>query len=140
VTIAVVLSITGCSMFGGSPTETPSATPTPTATTALEYLPDGNAFDNKSYFDQVLRPVAEAGQKTPGRAMVSALVAAGFDRHAISLTPDLTRTGLDADSVFVAVRIDTLCLIGQRTNSKNFYSSVESELKIGSCLIGNTSK
>ena len=122
-----------------SPTATPSATPsatTPAVEPALTYLPDGSAFDNKAYFDHVLLPVAEAGHPSPSKAMVEALVAAGFPKSSIETSPDKTKTGLDADSVFVAVRIGKQCLIGQRTSGREFASSVESGLKVGECLIG----
>ncbi len=104
------------------------------------FLPEGTAFDNKAFFDQVLRPVAEASHPSPSHAMVDALVAAGFLKNAMQATPDKTKTGLDADSVFVAVKIDKLCLVAQRTSGREFTSSVESALKSGDCLIGNTQK
>jgi hypothetical protein len=136
--VVAALALAGCAGPSSEPQVTPSATSTSSVdNTTHAYQPDGTAFDNKAYFDQVLQPVATAGQPSPSKAMIGALVAAGFDKKAIEATPDLTRTGLDADSVFVAVQMGKLCLIAQRTSSKEYVSSVESALKIGGCLIGN---
>lgn len=143
--LSLVVALTGCatSSVPGSTSPSPgAATPSPSSTAVdavpneLRYQRNGNAFDNKAYFDSVLRKVAESSQDMPGRAMVNALVRAGFRKSDMQLTPDTTKTGLAADSVIVAVRIRQSCLIGQRTVNREYFSSVESGLKIGGCLVG----
>ena len=104
------------------------------------FLPEGDAQDNKTFFDRILSGVATADQKQPGRAMVNALVRAGFRKKSIQITPDRTRTDLEADSVIVAIRMGRSCLIGQRTNDRKYYSSIETALKTGGCLVGTTRK
>jgi hypothetical protein len=140
-TAVISLTLGGC---GLGPDGSPSASPTPTSTVSAEpmpvFLPEGDAQDNKTFFDRILSGVATADQKQPGRAMVNALVRAGFRKKSIQLTPDRTRTDLEADSVIVAIRMGRSCLIGQRTNDRKYYSSIESALKTGGCLVGTTRK
>jgi hypothetical protein len=140
-TAVISLTLGGC---GLGPDGSPSASPTPTSTVSAEpmpvFLPEGDAQDNKTFFDRILSGVATADQKQPGRAMVNALVRAGFRKKSIQLTPDRTRTDLEADSVIVAIRMGRSCLIGQRTNDRKYYSSIETALKTGGCLVGTTRK
>lgn len=72
--------------------------------------------------------------------MVNALVRAGFRKKSMQVTQDRTKTNLVADSVIVAIRIDRSCLIGQRTMGREYFSTIESVLKTGGCLIGATRK
>jgi hypothetical protein len=140
-TAVISLTLGGC---GLGPDGSPSASPTPTSTVSAEpmpvFLPEGDAQDNKTFFDRILSGVATAHQKQPGRAMVNALVRAGFRKKSIQITPDRTRTDLEADSVIVAIRMGRSCLIGQRTNDRKYYSSIETALKTGGCLVGTTRK
>ena len=140
-TAVISLALGGC---GLGPDGSPSASPTPTSTVSAEpmpvFLPEGDAQDNKTFFDRILSGVATADQKQPGRAMVNALVRAGFRKKSIQITPDRTRTDLEADSVIVAIRMGRSCLIGQRTNDRKYYSSIETALKTGGCLVGTTRK
>lgn len=137
VALAVSLSVAGCA----APGEEPEATPTPTATANVpppEFAPEGDALDNKVYFDWVLAPIAAAPQKRPSRAMVNALANAGFSKESMQVTPDLSKTQLEADSVIVAVKIKRACLIGQRSKTGDYFSTIEPALKTGGCLIGTT--
>ena len=136
--VAVIsLAVTGCASD-----VVPIATPTPTETAANlpTFQPEGDAYANKVYFDWVLEPVATANQNQPGRALVSALVHAGFNKKDMQVTFDLTQTQVVADSVIVAVQMGTSCLIGQRTVGKDYYSTIETALSTGGCLIGITRK
>ena len=135
VATVISLALGGCAV---GPNATPNATPSSTTATALAFLRDGDAQDNKVIFDQILSGVATIDQQHPGRAMVDALVSAGFRKKSIQVTEDLTKTNIPADSVIVSVRIDRSCLIGQRTIDREYFSSIESALKTGGCLIGTT--
>ncbi|CAB4855959.1 MAG: hypothetical protein F2785_00520 [Actinobacteria bacterium] len=135
VATVISLALGGCAV---GPNATPNATPSSTTATALAFLRDGDAQDNKVIFDQLLSGVATIDQQHPGRAMVDALVSAGFRKKSIQVTEDLTKTNIPADSVIVSVRIDRSCLIGQRTIDREYFSSIESALKTGGCLIGTT--
>ena len=136
-TTVMSLALGGCSL---GTLAASNATPTPTESAVPEpvFLPDGDAQDNKVYFDWVLSEVATREHRQPGKALVDALVGAGFKKASIQVTEDLTKTQIPADSVIVAVRINRSCLVGQRTNDKEYFSSIESALKTGGCLVGTT--
>ena len=134
-TAVMSLALGGCAL---GPNANATPTPTGSAEPAPVFVPDGDAQDNKVFFDHVLSGVATIDQKQPGRAMVNALVSAGFRKGSIQVTEDLTKTQIPADSVIVAVRINRSCLVGQRTNDKEYFSSIESALKTGGCLVGTT--
>jgi hypothetical protein len=136
--LVMTLVLAGCADIMAEPTPTPTPTPTATAGPPPVYLPDGDAQDNKAFFDWVLLPVANAKHKNPSTAMVNALVSAGFSKRQMQVTPPLTRTQLEADSVIVSVEIKRSCLIGQRTNDGEYFSTIETALKTGGCLIGST--
>jgi hypothetical protein len=134
----MALVLAGCSDTIVEPSATPTPTPTATAGPPPVYLPEGDAQDNKAFFDWVLLPVATDRQANPSRAMVNALVRAGFAKNKMQVTPHLTKTNLDADSVIVSVQIKRSCLIGQRSADREYFSTIETVLKTGGCLIGST--
>jgi hypothetical protein len=134
----IALVLAGCSGANPGPTATPTPTPTATAAPPPVFVPDGDAQDNKAFFDWVLQNTASADQKNPSRAMVNALVRAGFSKKKMQVTPHLTRTKLEADSVIVSVQINRSCLIGQRAANGDYFSTIETALKTGGCLIGTT--
>ncbi len=134
----MALVLAGCAESAVEPTPTPTPTPTATAGPPPVYLPDGDAQDNKAFFDWVLLPVANAQHKNPSTALVNALVRAGFPKREMQVTPHLTRTQLEADSVIVSVKIKRSCLIGQRAANGDYFSTIEAALKTGGCLIGST--
>jgi PBP1b-binding outer membrane lipoprotein LpoB len=133
----MALVLAGCSSAIVEPSASPTPTPTATAVPP-EYFPDGDAQDNKAFFDWVLLPVASADQKNASRAMVNALERAGFSKKKMQVTPHLTKTNLEADSVIVSVEIKRSCLIGQRSANGEYFSTIETALKTGGCLIGST--
>lgn len=113
----------------------PSATPQPTP--APSYVPDGTAEANKAYFDSVNSALIKANPSVGGRTIIDTLVAAGFDKANMQLTPDKTTIGRDVDSVLFSVRTGESCLLGQRSGSE-YTSSVQAALKNGTCLVGET--
>ncbi len=138
VVAAVSLILTGCA---AAPTETP-VTPTPTSTVlsekSPEFDPDGSAAINKPYFDWVILTYLVGKPKYNDESLVSALVAAGFEKDSIEITPSTTGTNLAADSITVAVAMGDNCLIGQRMRNDEYASSVEKLLSSGTCLVGET--
>ena len=138
--VVMSLALGGCALGDVNPIATPTPTPSASAAPPPEFVPDGTAQDNKAYFDFVLSTVATIDQHQPGKAMVNSLRRAGFSKRQMQVTPDKTRTGLDADSVIVSVKVGRSCLIGQRTTHKECFSSIEPALTTGGCLIGTTRK
>jgi len=74
-----------------------------------------------------------------GRAYIDALVAAGFDRAAMQVTPDQSTVGNPAESIQFSVRWGDECLVGQvgpATGSP--VTLVVPVLAEGTCLVGQT--
>jgi hypothetical protein len=138
----LALLLSGC--FGGSPEPVPSAseptseTPSPTAT-ASALVPDGTAAQNLPYFSDVVRQVWAGPEQVSGRAYVDALVAAGFDKTAMQLTPDESTVGNPAESIQFSVHWGSDCLVGQVGPATGEpFATVVPALADGACLVGNT--
>lgn len=109
--------------------------------TGAEFFPDGSAEDNLPFFTETLQDYVAGDSAIEGRPVVEAVVDAGFDRSAMEVSFDRTQTNLVADNIFVAVRIDESCLIGQLTTSKReAFAAVEPAVGPDQdlCLIGKT--
>jgi hypothetical protein len=114
------------------------ATPSSEATTPpTQYFPDGTAKANKPYFDSVTTALLARVPSAGGKDVINALVAAGFDKANMQVTPDTTTIGRKVDSVLFSVRIGTECLLGQLSGSQ-YTSSVQAALASGTCLVGKT--
>ncbi|WP_349897190.1 DUF6993 domain-containing protein [Parafrigoribacterium soli] len=138
----LILALVGCTGAPVSPKPSQgeasaSARPSSTPTPAPKYYPDGTAKGNKPVFDSVSRGVRAANPSAGGRDVIDALVAAGFDRANMQLTPDKTTINRAADSVLFSVRIGTDCLLGQFSGSE-YTSSIQAALTSGACLVGQT--
>lgn len=133
------LSLVACTAPEPMPTPTtsssaspsPSATPTPDP----EPVPDGTAADNQAYFDLVNTELIAAGGALNGPAFVDNLVAHGYPRENMEVTPDRTAINEPADNVVFSIRFGDSCLLGQWGNVA--YSSIVAPvLATGRCLIG----
>jgi hypothetical protein len=121
------------------PEPTPSATPT--TTTPVDEGPeidlDGNASDNKDYFDLVNNDLIAAAGALDGRAFIDNLVAAGYPKADMEVTNDRTAINGAADNIQFSIRLNGTCLIGQYGNVG--YDSIVAELlTTGKCLVGAT--
>ncbi|MGO2659469.1 DUF6993 domain-containing protein [Mycetocola reblochoni] len=135
--VGALAATSGCSFFAESE---PSPTPSSSASDAAEpaaLQPDGDAADNRPFFDEVNARTAD-GEVADGRHFVDALVDAGFDREAMSLTSDTTSIGLEADAIEFAVRWGDECLIGQFSDSAGYHSTVSPTMAGERCLVGTT--
>lgn len=138
------LGLAGCSaapVDGPEPTPTESvtasATPTEAAPPAL--VPEGTATENLPYFDAVIAAAIAADANAAGRSYIDALVAAGFDKATMQVTADTTTKGAPADSIQFSVSVAGECLIGQNGPSTGGYHSVVAPLlATGTCLVGAT--
>jgi hypothetical protein len=134
----LALTLTGC-------VEAPIPTPTPTATAGASPAPpsgpeidlDGSAADNLEFFDLVNTELIAAGGALDGRAFIDNLVAVGYPKADMEVTPDSTAINIAADNIQFAVRLNGTCLIGQYGNIG--YASTTAELlSTGRCLVGAT--
>ncbi|MEN2741907.1 hypothetical protein ABCS02_29330 [Microbacterium sp. X-17] len=114
-------------------------TPTPTASAAPALVPGGTAEQNLPYFDKVNQATIAAKPGAQGRDFIDALVAAGFTKSDMQLTPDMTTIGLKAASIQFSVQFGASCVIGQYGPDSGGYTSLTSPtLATGGCLIGQT--
>lgn len=117
-----------------SPTGAPSTSPTEAPP---ELDPEGTADDNLAYFDVVNLAFIGEGTAIDGRAFIDNLVAAGFSKADMEVTPDRTAINGAADNIQFSVRMNGTCLIGQYGNVG--YASTTAELlETGRCLVGAT--
>lgn len=140
ITIALGLAVLGCSSTAEpQPQETVSV---PTETEAPpEFVPGGSASDNEDYLRYVLRQSIRDGLEINGVNVVNTVVAAGFDRAAMQVSYDTSATGLPADNIFVSVRFNESCLLGQVVPAeKTVFTSVQPAVGPDKtvCLIGQT--
>lgn len=131
----------GCALIEGPTPETPEREAPAKPEVPPEFYPDGTAEDNLPYFTEVLRSYSKGEGAIEGQPIVNAVVESGFDKKAMQVSFDLTKTSLVADNIFVSVRIGEECLIGQMvTADRSFVAEVEPAVgpKGDICLIGNT--
>lgn len=102
-------------------------------------VPDGTADENLPLFSAVVAGVWATPQQVTGQAYVDALVAAGFDKSAMQLTPDQSTVGNPAESIQFSVRWGQDCLVGQVGPSTGApVTVVLPALGEGTCLVGDT--
>ena len=117
--------------------ETAAGTPAPAPSPV--FVAGGTAEQNLPYFRSTLDAAYAAGGARDGKSLVDALYSAGFDKTAMQVTYDQSRTGVAADSLMVSVRIGDQCLIGQivPSSGESVYD-VEPVVDGGICLLGST--
>lgn len=137
VLIAVLaLALAGCAEAAPTPMPLPTSSPTPSASATQ----DPNSIEAKRLlFDETNAATIEvAGGSSPGgRAFIDGLVAAGFDKAAMEVTPDRTAISLDADNIQLSVLYEGECLVAQYGNV-GYQSAVLPVLATGNCLVGKT--
>ncbi len=115
-------------------TNAPSNEPDPDPT----LLPGGTALANRAYFDFVNKRLLAVNSNPAGEAIIDNLVAAGFDKTAMQVTPDTTAVlNGPADSIEFSVRTIEDCLIGQFAGG-TYRSLIGPVLSDGGCLVGRT--
>ena len=134
---ALALALAGCAEQPPVPVPMPLPTTSPSASASA--VPDDSAAGQKQRFDETNAATLEAagGANPGGRAFIDGLVAAGFDKAAMQVTPDKTAINLDADNIQFSVLIGTDCLVGQYGNV-GYQSTVLPVLSTGKCMVGNT--
>ena len=132
---ALALTLAGCAEPAPTPMPLPSSSPSASASAA----PDTSAAGQLPLFDLTNNATISLadGSNPGGRAFIDSLVAAGFDKTAMQLTPDKTAINLDADNIQFSVLIGADCLVGQYGNV-GYQSAVLPVLSTGKCLVGTT--
>ncbi len=118
------------------PVAQPSASSTSAAPEDPVFVEGGTAEENQAYFDKVnLAYFANDGFTSLG--IIDNLVAAGFRKQDMEVTPDRTSIDLDVDSRVFSVRLKGQCLIGE-IQPAGYKSIIAPLLGTGGCLIGTT--
>lgn len=125
-----------------APMPTPTDAPDPSASAAPEPPREldlqGTALDNLPYFNDVNHAFVDpGGVGMNGRAFIDNLVAAGFPKEAMEVTPDRTSINAEVDQIQFSVRINGTCLVGQ-FGSGVYSGTATTLLSDGRCLIGTT--
>lgn len=134
--VLLALTLTGC-------VDAPVPTPTPTTSASATPEPDpeidleGSAKDNHEFFDLINNELIAAGGTLDGRAFIDNLVAAGYPKADLEVTPDRTAINIAADNIQFSVRLNGTCLIGQYGNI-GYASTTADLLGTGRCLVGQT--
>ena len=138
------LLLSACTQSAPAPEPTPTAVvesgdpgAAPATPTIAPVDPDGTAEGALPAFEATAGGVVAADPNAQGRALVDALVAAGFPKDRMEVTADATPLGNSVDSILVSVHMPDACLIGQRAQD-GFSAHVEPALSSGRCLVGQT--
>ncbi|GAB2449101.1 hypothetical protein HD599_001952 [Conyzicola lurida] len=141
---AAALALAACTADAPTapvPSTTVSSAPSGEATSTPEpepvLDPAGDAAANLDYFDFVNRALIETVPTPNGQQIVDNLVAAGFAKADMEITPDETVGGETAEAIQFSVRINGSCLIGQ-TGTVGYNALAQPLLGTGKCLIGQT--
>ncbi|MFC5338100.1 DUF6993 domain-containing protein [Leucobacter denitrificans] len=147
--VALAFGLSSCVLLEGPSPEVPERTVRVTPSVPSEdsgnsespVPPEGSAEAKFADFTAALKSFAGGTEAVRGQPIVNSLVSAGFDKSAMQVSFDTSRTNLVADSIFVSVRIDESCLLGQITTESrelvtDLAPAVGPDQNI--CLIGQT--
>lgn len=139
---ALVVALSACtSILEGPSPVTPERTPPPPPETTPELVPGGTAEENLEYFRSVLRTYSESEQPILGEPIVNAVAESGFEKGDMQVSHDRSRTGLVADSMYVAVRLGETCLLGQFVTDNREWAAYAADAvgpENNVCMIGDT--
>lgn len=139
---AVAIALAGCTPSEPTPTPTEPAVVSPEPSASASATPPtlnltGTAGENLAYFNAVNRAWITGGGATDGRSLIDNLVASGFPKSAMEVTPDRTTVNAEADQVMFSVRLNGTCLIGQYGGGR-YNGTAQTLLSTGTCLVGTT--
>lgn len=139
--VLLVLGLASCSLLEGPTPATPDRPQIETPAEPAVFVPGGSAQENLPFFQELLLGYASGEQPIQGQPIVEAVAAGGFDKADMQVSFDQSKTNLEADSIFVAVRSGETCLIGQlipetREVAAQAVDAVGPERNV--CLIGQT--
>lgn len=142
--IAATLAVTAlpaCAILEGPTPDAPKRELPAAPEVAPELISGGTAAENLPYFTEVLRSYTSGEGAIKGEPISRAVIDAGFDKNLMQVSFDTSKTGLEADNIFVSVRLQDSCLIGQViTSDRSFVAEVAPAVGPDNtlCLIGET--
>jgi hypothetical protein len=139
IALALVLSACTAPTPSSAPSPSPSASATraPVDEPAPVLDPAGDATANLDFFDATNQALIESTPAPNGQQIVDNLVAAGFTKTDMEVTPDVTVGKEAAETIQFSVRINGTCLIGQ-TGAAGYNAIAAPLLGTGKCLVGTT--
>lgn len=142
VALLAALVLAGCTTAPvveptAKPSASASASPTPTEAPDPVLIPTGDATANLPFFDFVNRNLLATVPTPNGQQIVENLVAAGFAKADMEITPDTTVGKEAAGSIQFSVRLNGSCLVGQ-TGEAGYNAVAGPLLGTGKCLVGTT--
>ncbi|MBX3104867.1 MAG: hypothetical protein KF867_07810 [Cryobacterium sp.] len=121
-----------------TPSPSASASAIPIVTVVPKFFPDGTAAQNKDYFDYVNETFLLKNSNPGGKELINNLVAAGFDKSKMQVTPDKTAVfAIRADAIEFSVLFGDTCLIGD-ASAQGYRSILGPAVGDGTCLVGKT--
>lgn len=113
VAVAGACTLTGCALLDGPAPDAPQRQKVEVPQEAVKYVPGGSAEDNLPYFRKVISDYGASDKPLEVDEIENALSDAGFLREDMQNAGDHDPYGVALDSVYVSVRFDKECLIGQ---------------------------
>ena len=142
--VLIVAALAGCTQpaapkpaVSGSSSAAPSTSAAPSVAPPATFVPAGTAQQNEAFFDLTNNTLFAANSAANGQQIINSLVAGGFDKASMQVTPDKTAINGAVDSILFSVKIGESCLLGQH-GINGYSSSIGAALKSGVCLIGKT--
>ncbi|WP_146083204.1 MULTISPECIES: DUF6993 domain-containing protein [unclassified Rathayibacter] len=113
--------------------------------TATAYDPSQSTDQNLAVFNSVNeRTVASVGDPN-GTDLAQALINSGFDQTQMETTVETTTAGETADAIFIAVKSNGSCFVGQyrhkasgEDGDNKYVGALFQPISTGKCLIGNS--
>lgn len=127
----------GSASSAASPTSGPTSAPSGTEAVP-DYSPDLSSAQAHLLVDRTIKDLLAKNDNPDGRTVIDSLVAAGFSKKAMELTPDTTSIGRTVDSIeFSVLWKGKVCLLGQ-VGTAGFSGGIAPVLSTGKCLVGTT--
>lgn len=139
--IVLMCGMSSCALIEGPAPVVPERTQQAVPETSPADVQPDSAEGQSGAFLEALNAFAAGDQPVAGREIVDAVVGAGFDKTMMQVSFDASRTNLVADSLYVSVRIEDQCLLGQVvTESREVVTDVAPAIgpEQNICLIGDT--
>lgn len=141
VALAATTALVSCSVNETGNTEPSNASTEPKNSTVPSFVENGSAEQNLPFFSYKLNRFVEGDGPRTAETLTNYIADLGFPKDMMQVSSDRTKTGLQADEIYVSVRVDDMCLLGQVSTIRE-RASASVQPTVGpdqtQCLIGNT--
>lgn len=141
IALAASTTLTSCTEANTEPKPPANQSTEPQSITVPQFVPNGTAEQNLPFFAYKLNRFVESDEPKTTETLTNYLAGQGFSKEMMQVSADTTKTGLQADQIYVSVRVNEFCLLGQVSTTKE-RASASVQPTVGpektQCLIGNT--